>query len=245
LERRRWKKAPYWLLHERRHLLRAAALHATAAAERAAIERAIPGARVFVAPNGIAAIAPPAVQRRDDRIVFLGRLHPIKGFDVLIPALSVLARERPDVETLFAGPDDCGEWLRAQALASRCDPRPRIRYIGPVTGTAKLELLASARALVLTSHTENFGQVVLEALACGTPAVVGKACPGEQLNETGAGRWVENAPNAIAAALHGILARDADVRSLTSAALRLAARFTWQSTAQLMIAEYHRHVNRP
>jgi glycosyltransferase involved in cell wall biosynthesis len=244
LSAKRWKKAPYWWIFERRNLARASAIHATSQVEAADVCGVLPGADVFVIPNACEDIRPPPVVRSTNRIVFLGRIHPIKGFDVLVPALRVVALQRPDVETLIAGPDNDGEWRRVARLIEAQSPRPRVRWVGPVDGAGKYEFLASARVLVLPSHSENFGQAVLEGLACGTPAVVSRNCPWRSLEEGHAGCWVENTPEAVAAALLRILDDDALFARMSVAAARLASRYTMAQVGTAMAATYARIMSR-
>lgn len=239
LAHRRWKKAPYWHLLEHRHLEKADRLHATAPLEAEQLHQVLPAASIFIAPNGSDFPTYVSVPRLPRRLVFLGRIHRVKGFDVLIPALSELARTHPGIETLVAGPDDVGEWARVEARINASTPRPNVRWIGAVEGEAKWQLLASARALVLPSHTENFGQVVVEALACRTPVVVSRNCPWRLVEERGAGAWVENRPEVLATALRSVL--DADARSyeaMQDAAARIAAEFAWPHVAETMAREY-------
>jgi glycosyltransferase involved in cell wall biosynthesis len=239
LAHRRWKKAPYWYLMERRHLERAARMHATAELEANRLHKVLPAARIFVAPNGSDFPTYRPVPRLRRRLVFLGRIHAVKGFDVLVPALSELAKTHPDVETLVAGPDDAGEWARIEEKVNETKPRPNIRWIGAVAGEAKWQLLASARALVLPSHTENFGQAVVEAMACKTPVVVSRNCPWPLVEARGAGAWVENRPEVLAAALRDILDADGPgYEAMQAAAAGLAAEFTWPHVAEIVAREY-------
>lgn len=238
LSRRRWKKAPYWALFERRNLSRASIIHATSDVERKEAVLVLPRTPVVVVPNGIDIAGTPPVERMDGRLIFLGRIHPIKGFDILVPALSIVASRRPGTETVIAGPDDSNEWQRVRALIERQSPKPKVIYRGEVRGIEKLALLASAQALVLTSHTENFGQVVLEALASGTPAVVGRNCPWECLERTGAGRWVDNTPPAIADALLEVLTDRDGMEQRRAAARQLAATFAWPDVGARFVGIY-------
>jgi len=234
-----WKKWPYFHFIAKPCLERAALIHATSDAEADAIKRLAPKTQTFVVPNGVDLPERlPAVPRRRDRIVFLGRIHPVKGFDVLIPALSQIATLMPDVETVIAGPDEEGEWARVAARIERASPRPRVRYLGPVYGQEKLELLTSATVLVLPSHSENFGIVVAEALACGTPVVVSKNCPWKIVEERGAGAWVENTPEQITRALLAILRDEPLARRMSEHGPVIASSFAWEHVARQMIAHY-------
>jgi glycosyltransferase involved in cell wall biosynthesis len=244
LRQKRWKKLPYWLAFERRQLTRALALHATAEMERDAILRVLPSASVFTVPIGNEGVKRPAVPRSPRRVVFLGRIHKKKGFDVLIPALAIVANSMRDVETVVAGPNEDGEWSRVERLIARTDPRPRIHYIGPVYGEERFRLLASAAVFVLPSHSENFGMTVVEAMACRTPVVVSRNCPWPSVEETGAGMWVNNTPADIAGAVLRIL-RDASLQERMGAAGEvLANQYSWPSIGQAMARRYYELLSR-
>jgi glycosyltransferase involved in cell wall biosynthesis len=245
LHHRSWKKEPYYRLLERGNLTRAAALHATSEAERAEIEALAPGAEVFFVPNGVDLPPPVDAPREERRVVFLGRLHPVKGFDVLLPALERLAARLPGVETVLAGPDDHGLWKEIQEKLSSMSPRPAVRYVGPVRGDDKARLLASASVLVLPSHSENFGQVVLEAMAAGAPVVVSRNCPWRSVEERGAGAWVVNEPAAVADALEAILRDPAGAREMGRRGRALAAEHAWPAVAARMAERYASVASRP
>ena len=238
LRQKRWKKVPYWFAYERRHLARAAAIHATASSERDELRQVLTHPRVFVVPNGAEDVQVPQVDRDPRRIVFLGRLHPKKGFDVLVPALSRLERDMPGVETVIAGPDEDGEWERIQRLVAGVDPKPRLRYLGAVAGDGRFELLASSAVFVLPSHSENFGITVLEAMSCGTPVVVSRNCPWRAIEEHGAGAWVENTPQAVSAALLEILLDPERAAAMGRAGRKLALSYAWPAIGRAMAEQY-------
>ena len=115
--------------------------------------------------NGEAAFRA-SVPRLDARpyILFLSRIHPKKGCDLLVKAHQSLPG-LPDL--VLAGPDPDG--LIPDLLA---DSAPgRVHYAGPLYGAAKGVALAGAEALALISHQENFGIVLAEAMALGTPVL--------------------------------------------------------------------------
>ena len=105
-------------------------------------------------------------------LLFLSRIHPKKGCDLLIEAFARLAPDHPDVDLVIAGPDSVG-WKAA--LARRCQALgidERVHWPGMVRGDAKWGAYRAAEAFVLPSHQENFGIVVAEAMACGAPVVI-------------------------------------------------------------------------
>jgi glycosyltransferase involved in cell wall biosynthesis len=238
LAQKRWKKVPYFALIERGNLQGAAAIHATSEIERDEL-RAVLDVPIFVVPNGVELPDLKEMPKREPkRIVFLGRVHQKKGLDILVAALSLLDKTVPATETLIAGPDDNGEWGRIEKLLASMQPRPHVRYLGPLEGEERFRFLGAASVFVLPSHSENFGQAVVEALACGTPVVVSRNCPWRRVEEAGAGRWVENTPEGIASGLASVLRDESDWNARSSAAKTLAAEYSWSSMAGLMQQEY-------
>jgi glycosyltransferase involved in cell wall biosynthesis len=240
LRQKRWKKAPYWIAIERRNLELATALHATSEPEAAELRALLPRQTVWTIPNGVDAPAYSEVTgvRATSRVVFLGRIHPVKALDRLIDAMSLVTAEVHDVELVVAGHDDDGEWGRLTRRIASLDPKPSVRYLGAVEGRQKHELLAQATLLVLPSHTENFGQVVVEALAHGTPVVASRHTPWQRLEEVGAGAWVHNDPSSLAGAILRILRDPAGRREMGQAALRLSAEFSWSKVAASLLEGY-------
>ena len=107
-------------------------------------------------------------------LLFLGRIHPKKGVDLLLAAWLALVRRRPGIPDLvIAGPAEDPALLRElQARANAAPEGARVHWAGMLEGDAKWGALRAAEALVLPSHQENFGLVVTEALAAGTPVLL-------------------------------------------------------------------------
>ena len=103
-------------------------------------------------------------------LLFLGRLHPKKGCDLLIRAWAEIGNTEYDL--VMAGPDQVGWMKTLQALAAELGVAGRIHWPGLLTGDAKWGALRAAEAFVLPSHQDSFGVAVGEALACGTPALI-------------------------------------------------------------------------
>jgi glycosyltransferase involved in cell wall biosynthesis len=105
-------------------------------------------------------------------MLFLSRIHPKKGCDLLITAFAEVARSDPSLHLVMAGPDSIG-WRKTLEQAARdLGMEGRITWTGMLSGDLKWGAFRSAEAFVLPSHQENFGIAVVEALACGTPVLI-------------------------------------------------------------------------
>jgi glycosyltransferase involved in cell wall biosynthesis len=106
-------------------------------------------------------------------LLFLSRIHPKKGCDLLLQSFAGLAPELPsDLDLVIAGPDQVGWAPALQSLAQRLGIAARVHWPGMLKGDVKWGAFRSADALILPSHQENFGFVVAEAMACFTPVLV-------------------------------------------------------------------------
>jgi glycosyltransferase involved in cell wall biosynthesis len=111
-------------------------------------------------------------QLRGKRLaLFLGRIHPKKGCDLLIEAFARVFSHNSDWHLVIAGPDACWQ-ADLQRLALRKGVADRITWAGMLNGDLKWGALRAAEIFVLPSHQENFGIVVAEALACGVPVLI-------------------------------------------------------------------------
>jgi glycosyltransferase involved in cell wall biosynthesis len=239
------RKRLYWSLLERQNLDRAASIHVASAEEGAAVRALVAGARIVQVPPGIDAPPPSsAFARAPGRVLYLGRLHPIKGLDLLLRAMGLAARTMPEVELVVAGlaPDHVRTRLERSARVD-C-PSVKITFAGFVDGPEKARLLAEASVFALTSHSESFGHAVLEALAHGTPVVVTERAPWRRVEDAGAGRVVKHDAPSIAAGLIDVLG-DAERWPRRSAAAReVASSFDWRTTAARLAESYARAAGR-
>ncbi len=104
--------------------------------------------------------------------LYLSRIHEKKGCDLLIDAFAKVARDRDNLHLVMAGPDQTGwvETLKAQAASLGI--ADRVTWPGLLQGEDKWSAMQAAEVFCLPSHQENFGIVVAEALACGTPVLI-------------------------------------------------------------------------
>ncbi|GAB3807971.1 glycosyltransferase [Spirosoma humi] len=148
-----------------------------------------------------------AVRVAQPYFLFMGRLHRIKAIDRLLEALgtSTLFRES-GYSLVVAGPET--DALYAQELKAsvlRLGLSGKVSFVGAVQGQRKEQLYADARLLILPSHAENFGNVVIESLAQGTPVIASANTPWQVLEQEGAGCWVPNEPACLRQAIESFL----------------------------------------
>jgi glycosyltransferase involved in cell wall biosynthesis len=122
-------------------------------------------------------------------ILFMSRIHEIKGLDILLHAFAAICASYPDTEVAVAGTGDDEHLIRSlRALAVQLQIDARVRWLGFVEGAAKHELLQSSSLFVLPSRSENFGYVVVEAMLAGLPVITTRHVPsGEFVKAADAG----------------------------------------------------------
>lgn len=166
--------------------------------------------------------------------LFLGRLHPKKGSDLLIEGFASWSRQNPeaarDLHLRFVGPAHSPQYLaELQALAAREGLRvgEDLLFAGMMTGEAKWQEVAAAEVMILPSHQENFGLVVGEALACSVPVLLS-----DKVNTSA---WVTKAAAGFSAppSVEGVvdlLTRWAVLDPNQQSAMRLRARTLYESS---------------
>lgn len=171
-------------LIERPLLRRAAALHFTCEQERQeACEVGIHGPSVIL-PLGLDLSLYQSLPTKGNflsryphlkdktLILFLSRLDPKKGFDLLLPAFAQVHHEHPDIALIVAGSGETAYVMQLQAQAQALGIEQAIIWVGFVAGEEKLSMLAAADLFVLPSYSENFGIAVVEAMAAGLPVII-------------------------------------------------------------------------
>ena len=104
--------------------------------------------------------------------LFLGRIHPKKGCDLLIKAFAQVARKDQSLHLVIAGPDQIGWQNKLQRLCEKLGVSEKVSWTGMLSGDLKWGTFYAAEAFILPSHQENFGISVAEALACGVPVLI-------------------------------------------------------------------------
>ncbi len=182
---------PFWRLMQKPALGATSCFHATAESEYKDIRRAGFRQPVAIIPNGID-LPPITLKHRGNArtLLFLGRVHPSKGLDLLLPAWRAVQDRFTDWRLIIAGPDNGGYLKRVQTLSDQLQLK-RIEFLGELKGEQKWEAYREAELFVLPTYSENFGMTVAEALAAGVPAIVSKGAPWPGLEMRRVGWWID------------------------------------------------------
>lgn len=244
LDQRSWKKRPYIAAIERSHIRHAAALHATSDAE-AGFVRQMGARRVEVIPLGVQPPAPPAARRASEggqplRVLFLSRIHPVKGIPVLLDAVRIARSRGASLDVTIAGSGDVDYVASMRALGTQLGVDDVVTWAGQVDGTNKADLFASADVFVLPSSHENFGIAVAESLAAGVPVIVSREVAiGDEVERAGAGVALPLDASRFAAALIEFAGNPKRRQDAGLAAVALArAAYSWPACAKRLEALY-------
>ncbi len=211
----------------------------------------LPG-KIYVIPNGIhssewkVGASPELFLKQHEFLrgrricLFLSRLHPKKGAHELLKAWNRIHRRHREWALVIGGRVDSryARDLRSQAADSELEGS--IVFVGELRGSMKKAAFAAASLFVLPSLSENFGQVVLESLAAGVPAMVTHACPWQGLESHNCGWWIRGGEASLRLALDEIL-RESD-ETLKSRGLRgrewVTRDFEWGTVAKQIKSVY-------
>lgn len=242
MQHRPLKKKLAWALFQRRDLMRARCLHATAASEAQTLMTYGLGVPVHIVPNGVDELAadhPVSASKGVERkALFLSRIHSKKGLPMLVEAW---ARVRPKGWVLeIAGPDEEGHRAEVEQLVLASGLGEVVRFLGPVDSAHRSAVYGSAELFVLPTHSENFGMVIGEALAHGVPVLTTKGAPWPTLNDRGCGWWVDTTVDGIEEGLRRATGCDPATLALMGARGRDFVRqeFGWARVAEQMLGVY-------
>lgn len=250
-------KRLYERLFDFPNLNAASAVHFTAQGERERASFLDLRSPAFIIPNGLDWDMYSNLPERGEMrarwglgnapvVLFLGRLHPQKGLDVLIPAFDKLRRRNGDAHLVIAGPDSDGYGAEVQRWVSERKLDSVVHFVGPLIGADLRKAYVDADVFVLSSHTENFGMTVIEAMACGLPVVVSDQVGiHKEVSRGGAGVVTRCESDEVAGALGGLLS-DADARRAMGYAGRKLVKgsFSWPAIVNSLTKEYEAIVER-
>jgi glycosyltransferase involved in cell wall biosynthesis len=213
-----------------------------------------PPDRVLLRYNGIdleefRQLPPPGAFRRkagicgtDRLVVFLGRLIPRKGGDLLIEALPRLGGDK--TRLVIAGPEaENGYLCFLRAKARALGVEHRVVFTGALYGDEKKAVLADASVFALPSRYENFGNVVAEAIACRTPAIVSDRCGIAPLINQRAGLVTSYSSAAVAMTLREFFENISLSQRLKAGCPQVADEISWDKLVTAMQRSYEEAID--
>ena len=235
----------FWRIFQQKALKRATLFHATAKSEFSDIRRMSFKQPVAIVPNGID-IPEEYPQRAKEvrRILFLARIHPIKGLDILLPAWKNIQELFPDWELVIAGDDNSyhgktGYLDKMKSFSNELGLQ-RVQFIGEVTGKVKEEAFCAADLFVLPSYSENFGIAVAEALSYGVPVITTSGTPWNDLVDKNAGWYINAEVESLTQCLKEALEMDSgNLKKMGECGKQwMAKEYSWKSIGQKMYDTY-------
>jgi len=206
--------------YEGLRLRKAVCIHALCEAEAASVRRLRLAAPTFVIPNGVQmpsddelkTYGAPAREARHKILLYLGRIHPKKGIDLVLRALAALTardrRYRDEWRLKVCGPGERQYVDDLVRMAHELGISGMVEFADPVGGEQKKEALGSASAFVLTSHSEGLPMSVLEAWAYGLPSLISHECNLSRPAADGAAMLTSTSLDEITARLGELLTLD-------------------------------------
>lgn len=184
----------------------------------------------------------------DARVVlFVGRMEPLKGIDILMRAVNLLrARASARLLIVGGGQEDDAELLRLKALAAQLRIQDMVTFTGAVEQERLPAYYNAADVMAMPSYYESFGLAALEAMACATPVVASKVGGLQTFIEHGSAGYLipRQCPEPFAHAIDTLLANPALANAMGSAARRKASKMSWDRTAKAMLKCYQPLLNR-
>ena len=223
--------------------------HSTNDLEKEIIRNFFPKSFINTIPNLID-IDPPLNFKKNNEILFLGRINPIKNIDILIKAYNQLPIALKDKFKLIIVGEAYLEYekkylIKLKKLVNELNLFDNVTFLGPKYGINKFKILSKSYCLVLPSKSENFGNVVLEAISQKTPVITSKNTPWEILIKHNSGYWVDASVKSIKDALINLISLDKKkYTSLQDSALKLInKKFGYDKNISLW-KKYYNKINR-
>jgi len=171
------------------------------------------------------------------RLLYIGRLNQIKGIENLLYALKTISSDNFSLAIYGTGDEHYSlslrDMVRGLGLTSQ------VTFRGYVVGTEKSDAFANADVCIVPSYTENFGMVVVEALAHGVPVIASTGTPWRELENNGCGLWVDNSPVSLAESILRI--RNMNLEEMGKRGREwVIKRYSWEKIALQMKKVYRR-----
>nr|WP_315871113.1 glycosyltransferase [Trichocoleus desertorum] len=245
-----WKKRFYYALFEKPVLQQTSAIHVLANSEADNLQ-SLGFQQAVVVPNGIhrqefETLPDPEIFYQQfpttvnkTIILFLGRIDPKKGLDLLAPAFAKVHQQFPHTHLVIAGPDSIGFLPIAQSYFEQAGVLESVTFADMLTGCLKYAALAAASLYVSPSYSEGFSMSVLEGLASGVPCVITTGCNFPEAARADAACVVDIDVDSIANALLKCLGDSRQAREMGDRARQfIFQNYTWDVAARKLLQVY-------
>ena len=253
-----WKKCLPWYLWFRGHIARTAIIHATSEQEAEWIRQLGFKNAIVVVPLGTDIPEKTASHSEAVKyLLFIGRIYPVKGLDLLLKAWARSQARTLGWHLVCVGPNQAGYMEELVDLAQRLGLSVHqasvqactgadVTFTGALFGQEKTQAYLKARGLVLPSYTENFGGVVVDALAAGVPVLVSEKTPWKQVANRGCGMIFELTQTAEVEALNRFfnLVDEARLERGMRGRVWVQSAYSWVNIAKQMLEAYKEMENK-
>jgi glycosyltransferase involved in cell wall biosynthesis len=237
LARGRIRKRVAWHVYQRADLENASCIHVTTNAELGELRQAGIRAPAAIIPNGVSVPSEMPTERSETRTVFfLSRIHAKKGLRQLLDAWNVAALD--GWKLIIAGPIE--DAALGRSVIAESEHNTSVEYVGPIDDADKWAWYAKSDLFVLPTLSENFGNVVAEALASGVPVITTTAAPWRDLTSHQCGWWIEPGVVPLVEALKAATGLSHEERCAMGARGRdlVASKYVWETVAERMEEVY-------
>jgi glycosyltransferase involved in cell wall biosynthesis len=248
-----WKKRFYYALFEKPALDRASAIQMLSSSEAKHIESLKLKAPNIIIPNGVHRNNFEPLEdsqlfyekfpetKNKQLILFLGRIDPKKGLDLLANAMGKIHHKFSQAHLIVAGSDNIGFLPKVKQYFSDAGCLEKVTFTGLLTGELKYSALSAADTYVAPSYSEGFSMSVLEGMASGLPCVITTGCNFPEAAETRSVYLADINADAIANALAKCLSNTEEAMAMGDRARKLIfENYTWEQIAIKMIGTYQK-----
>lgn len=194
VQRNRWLKKGIYNFFLKKDLKKAVAIHTTCTEEMQHLRNMGIKTPIAIIPNAIelnALLKKPILNKSIKKFGYLGRVHPRKKIETLLYVWAKLGTKVRDAELIIIGSGDATymDFLRQETQRLKLK---NVIFTGFLIGAVKEEVIESLSYLAVPSDFENFGMIVVEALALGIPVIASKGTPWQELESHNCGWWIAN-----------------------------------------------------
>jgi len=240
LSHKSFKKRPYMKLIERNILNQASTLFALTITEKEHIRNLGISSPISVIPNGVfpemfntlplqAGVLNKLSQVKGKYIIlYMGRIHPLKGIDLLVEAFGEITSVRDDVCLVIAGEDEVGYRSHVELKLSNLGVLDQTIFTGLLNETDKIAILGTADIFVLPSYSEGFSMALLEAMASSLPVIITDKCYFPEVRTSDAGFIIKTESNQLRDALMNFLENPEKIKQMGKRGRELVSqKYTW------------------